>query len=121
MLTGLLYYDHLAHVSPKEGDIYKVIKLHEQQFELRYGYYEECEREDPTQEPMPIYPNFLDLPMFTPEGFPFVTKMQDVCPHFDGVPSSFSECAECGFYCHGDDLIGICSCPARKQCQQVRD
>ncbi len=115
MITGLFAQDHPAHASPREGELYKILQIHDRQFELRYGYYELCERENPVQEPMPIYPDFVTSPQYTSEGFPFVTMMQDICPYFSGERDCFSECAECGFYRHGDDLIGICACPANRQ------
>lgn len=94
----------------KEGSIYKVINLYGQEFVLYYGYYEECERLSPDIEPMPIYPDFVKEPKYTPEGFPFVTKMQDACRHYKGKDTKFKDCAECNHYLHGDELLGICTC-----------
>ena len=31
-------------VIPKEGDLYKVVNTYARTFELRYGYYGECDR-----------------------------------------------------------------------------
>lgn len=115
MLRKLFSPDTSQAASPQEGDVYKILQIHDKQFELRYGYYAACEREDPDFDPMPIYPDFLENPCFTSEGFPFVTKMQDCCQHYTGGSSCSCECAECGYYSHGDDLIGICVCPERRQ------
>lgn len=115
MLSRFFTYDQPAPASPIEGEIYKILQILDRKFELRYGYYDSCERDNPRQEPMPIYPDFVSNPLYTSEGFPFVTKMQDICPHFSGERNCFSECADCAYYCHGDDLIGICACPANRK------
>ncbi len=99
----------------QEGDLYKIISLHGHTFPLYYGYYEECERQNPEIDPMPIYPDFLKEPRYTDDGFPFVTKMQDACKHYNGKTGKYNDCAECACYLHGDELIGICICPKNKQ------
>lgn len=99
----------------KEGDLYKVLNILGHTFKLYYGYYEECERENPAVEPMPIYPDFIKIPEYTDSGQAFVTKMQDACKHYKGKSSKFNECAECEHYLHGDDLIGICTCRQNKK------
>lgn len=99
----------------KEGDLYKVLNISGRNFKLYYGYYEECERENPAVEPMPIYPDFIKSPEYTDSGQAFVTKMQDACKHYKGKADKFSECAECQYYSHGDDLIGICTCQQNKK------
>ena len=93
---------------PVEGALYKTINLHGRQFSIYYGYYDELDRQNPMTDPMPIYPDLLADPQFTPDGYRFVTKMQDACPHFDGHSGPDKECAECLYYRHGDDLLGIC-------------
>ena len=93
----------------KEGDLYKKIEIFGEIFEIYYGYYEKRERDNPQIEPMPIYPDFIINPKFTKDGYPFVTKMQDACAYYKGKPSKYSECAECEYYRHGDDFLGICS------------
>ncbi len=115
MIADVFNYTDLNEPGPREGALYKVVDLHGQQFPLYYGYYEEWERENPGVEPMPIYPDFLAQPQYTPEGFPFVTKMQDPCKHYQGEAGSYHDCAECSYYRHGDELIGICVCPENKQ------
>ena len=64
---------------PKEGDLYREIELWGRSFEIRYGYYEEIDRQ---YDPMEIYPDFLQNPVYTEEGYPFVTLMQEPCQHF---------------------------------------
>ena len=99
--------------SPEEGLLYKHITLYGQTFSLYYGYYEECDRINPEVEPMPIYPDFLKEPRFTEDGYPFVTKMQDICKYYRGKEGQCRDCADCEYYQHGDDLLGICLCRER--------
>ncbi len=101
---------------PREGELYKVIKLHGATFEIRYGYYEEIDRAGP---PVAIYPDFGENPAYTPEGYPFVTYMQDACPHHRSRgPVSEPDCGSCQHLERGEALIGICRCPQKKCSQQ---
>lgn len=119
MLTDIFVKNTDRDVSGfREGDHYKTVRLHGHTFELYYGFYEECDRENPDIEPMPIYPDFLKSPKFTSTGFPFVTKMQDACEHYKGKDSKESECADCEYYRHGDDLIGTCACSKNNRCKK---
>lgn len=95
---------------PEEGALYKVIDLHGCRFPIYYGYYDELDRNNPTVDPMPVYPDFAAQPRFTAEGYRFVTKMQDACKHYVGEISQDNGCADCRYYHHGDDLLGICKC-----------
>ena len=99
----------------QEGDLFKVIRLWNQEFPIHYGYYEQCDRENPAVDPMPIYPNFLHQPRYTEQGMPFVTKMQDICPCYSGREGPFNECGDCGYYLHGDELMGLCTCPMNRK------
>ena len=101
----------MQHIN--DGDIYKRISLAGHVFEIRYGYYEEYERQSQFSEPVPIYPNFQLCPVYTPEGHPLVTQMQSLC---DYGHSKFADgcCVDCSYFSNGEDLIGICLCPARK-------
>ena len=102
---------------PTEGELYKVVTVFGKTFELWYGYYEDFERENPTVEPMPIYPNFRKEPLYTDEGEPFVTMMQDACPYYKGEKkrTADSTCDECKYFGHGEDWFGICTCPKNKK------
>lgn len=100
---------------PSEGELYKIVTVSGYAFELYYGYYEECDRENPDVEPMPLYPDFLRNPQYTDDGLPFVTKMQDACKSYKGKAAREKDCAECEYYKHGDDFIGMCSCPKNKR------
>ena len=68
----------------KEGDLYRVLEIGGARFEIRYGYYEELDRVGKYNDPIPIYPNFLENPQYNNEGYPFVTEMQDTCVYYDG-------------------------------------
>lgn len=114
MLTHIFFRDPLRPEVPAEGDVYKILHIHGHRIVLPYGYYEDRERENPLIDPMPIYPDFLKDPKFTSEGAPLVTKMQDVCAHYQGKTLGCFECAECRFYSHCEDLFGICTCPKNK-------
>ena len=99
---------------PIEGELFKIVTVQGVSFELRYGFYEDFERESEYSEPIPIYPDFLKDPQYTSGGHPFVTEMQSLCEYGN---SDYSDgyCSDCSHYLKGDDLIGICRCDARKR------
>lgn len=100
---------------PGEGDLFKIIHCFGQVFEIRYGYYEESDRHHPYAEPMEIYPDFIKQPQYTEEGIPFVTAIQNPCPHFMGKRDENTTCEECFFYRHCEELLGVCVCPENKE------
>lgn len=106
--------------SPKEGDLFKTIFLEGVSFDIRYGFYEDRDRHTQFAEPMPLYPDFTRSPVYTPEGVPFVTAIQDICKHFIGKQDINSVCGDCAAYRHGDELIGTCSCPNNKLTQKYK-
>ena len=98
----------------KEGELYRVIEVGEDRFEIFYGYYEERDRLGKYNDPIPIYPDFLSEPRYDKEGRPYVTEMQDVCQYYDG--KSFVDiCNGCSHYRKCDDLIGICLCSKNRK------
>lgn len=98
---------------PKEGDLYRVIELHGRTFEIRYGYYEEIDRQ---YDPMEIYPDFLQNPIYTKDGYPFVTLMQEPCQHFKKRGKEPEEdCENCKYMERGEELIALCRCPQNKK------
>jgi len=99
---------------PKEGDLYKVITAHGKTFELYYGYYEEIDRHSKYNEPRELYPNFLENPVYTDDGVPFVTAMQKTCKHFKGEVDEDNTCYQCKYYEKCEELLGVCRCKARK-------
>ena len=117
MLTmNLEKNDSQAENTPREGELYKVVVTFGKSFELRYGFYEEIDRQSPLCEPAIIYPDFTREPLFTEAGEPFVTMMQDACGHYKGNTKRTpdSTCAECKHFKQGEEWFGICSCKARK-------
>ena len=98
-----------------EGEIYKVISLCGKSFELRYGYYEDFERESRFSEPIPIYPDFIKSPQYTAEGYPLATQMQEPCGYGRLRGRLDPCCADCLFFCEGEDLIGICKSESRRK------
>ena len=97
----------------KSGELYKVVEAFGKRFALYFGYYEAYERER-GEAPIPIYPDFQSEPVYTEDGYPFVTQMQSLCAHGE---SKFSDgiCADCRHYKDGAEFIGICTCPKNKQ------
>ena len=96
-----------------EGDLYKTVTVWGKTFELYYGYYDEIEKEGKYTEPIPIYPNLIKEPIYTDDGYPFATEMQDICSSFLGREGEDS-CFACRHFEKGDELIGICKCEKRK-------
>ena len=97
---------------PKEGDLFKIIEFHGATFEIKYRYYEDIDRK---YDPVEIYPDFIKLPIYTSDGYPFVTLMQSPCEHFEITNDcSDHDCGSCKYMERGDELIAICRCPKRK-------
>lgn len=113
-------------VIPKEGDLFKVITAYGKSFELRYGYYDEQDRHSKYNEPIEIYPDFLEHPEYTDEGIPFATAMQDRCKHFKLKDKNNDEgednvCFHCIHYEKCDELLGVCRCKARRKNEQYHN
>lgn len=89
----------------REGELYKVLTAFGREFEIRYGYYEDFERD--SNEPIAIYPDFLKHPQYTADGYPFVTQMQDVCSACR-LRSDEDCCGNCTYFVIGKEMIGIC-------------
>lgn len=112
MLTRLFEFGEIH----KEGDLYKELSIGGNSFRILYGYYEDFEREGHYNEPMPIYPDLLKNPVFTQNGEPISTAIQDVCMHYTGRPESEGDsCSDCIHFKLHEDLFGICSCPLRRK------
>ena len=113
MIRKLSLDDPIERIEPKEGDLYKQITIFGATFEIRYGYYEEFERH--YNEPMPIYPDFIRNPVYSADGKPFVTQMQDACPNYSGRAVSDRDCGGCSHYIHGEAFLGLCGCPGNEK------
>ena len=110
-------YSPAGDSPPKEGELYKVVNTFGKSFELRYGYYEECDRRNPLCDPIPVYPDFIKEPMYTDNNEPFVTMMQDSCISFEGESgrTEDSTCGDCNYFKRGEEWFGICSLPCNKK------
>jgi len=116
MFSKLIKQGNSTDRIPKEGDLYKEVTAFGRTFRIHYGYYEEFEREGKYNDPMPIYPDLLNFPVYTEDGKPFVTAIQDVCDHYFGVPSAEEVgCSDCRYFKLCEDLIGICTCSLKKR------
>lgn len=113
MFTNLFTETEANSSSLKEGELYKVIEAHGETFPLYYGYYED--RDSHTCDPMPIYPDFERSPRYTRHGLPFVTKMQDSCSSYRGRAGDECECADCEYFSHCEELLGVCTCPENRK------
>ena len=113
MIARILLRESEPEPTPKEGDLYKEVNIFGRSFVLRYGYYEDFERQH--NDPMPIYPDFIKDPVHTQNGLPFVTKIQDACEYYKGTEKYDKECGGCGYYLHGEELLGVCTCPGNKK------
>ena len=92
-----------------EGELYKIIEVFGELFEIRYGYYEDFERD--SGEPIPIYPDFKSEPRYTARGEPFATAMHDMCKNAEFKAKWLCDecCENCRYYRKGNDLIGVCT------------
>ncbi len=93
----------------QEGMLYKEITVFDKTFKIYYGYYDEKDRTGKYNDPVPIFPNFKVKPLYTDEGYPFVTHMQDACEWYSGNIKTES-CYSCAYFQQGEDLIGLCKC-----------
>lgn len=95
---------------PREGDIYKVIRVGDKTFEIVYGYYSEEEKQ--WEEPMPILPDFTKTPIYTINGEPLITRIQDACEFYEvsGKKEGDFWCADCLHNKSPKDEISICGC-----------
>ncbi len=101
-------------IRPKEGDLFKTVSLEGRTFVIRYGFYADFERENPENDPIPIYPDFRTHPVYTADGYPFVTQMQDLCPHGESLQKE-AYCVDCPHFRPGEELIGVCRHEANRR------
>lgn len=96
-----------------EGDLYKTIKVDGIVFTLKYGFYSETERE--TGWPIPILPDFLNAPIYTRDGFPLATRIQDSCEHYCAKNEKGDYwCGDCKHFSNPKEDVGICLCEKRR-------
>ena len=115
MLSKMLSQNQApTELSHKEGDLYKAVNVQGILFELKYGYYEECDRQNPLVDPMPIYPNFINEPQYTASGVPIITMMQDACERYEGKKTTDLDCGMCKYFQRAEELFGVCICPEKQ-------
>ena len=104
----------------QEGELYKVITTFGKTFELKYGYYGEKDRQNPLCQPAVIYPDFTVEPLYTDNGEPFVTMLQDACTSYGGNGNRTPDttCAECKHFKRGEEWFGICTHPKNKRANE---
>lgn len=112
MFRRLLRHNRPEEDGPKEGDLYARIQHAGHTFDLYYGYYEECDRQNPMVKPVPLYPDFIKNPQFDDQGHPFTTEMQDACQYYVGNLRD-DGCYGCEHYRRVIDFIGVCTCKVR--------
>ena len=107
--------DPPSEAAPKEGELYKTVTAFGHTFELRYGYYEDTDRHT---EPVVIYPDLKKHPIYTENGEPVVTVVQDSCEYFRmngrGRRTLDSTCSECVFFRQGEEWFARCCCENKK-------
>ncbi len=100
---------------PQEGDLHMSINSHGHTFELVYGYYEETDREH--GEPVVIYPDLKNSPIFTKDGQPLVTAVQVPCEYYEvehGHPPEEC-CSDCIYYKDRKKEIDVCLCEKKRK------
>lgn len=107
-----------GNAGPREGDLYKRLEVAGHHFELRYGYYEDHERQ--LCPPVVIFPNLHDAPRYTADGYPLVTQVQDPCEHYCAIDDQESNwCSDCAHYSGEYREISICRCEHRRSTPQT--
>lgn len=90
------------------------VTVHGYIFHIRYGYYEESDRE--YGEPVAVYPDLKSEPVYSAEGYPLVTAIQQPCEYYTVHSGREKEdcCSDCIHYPNSRDEIGICKCEDRR-------
>lgn len=100
---------NLKSPAVQEGDIYELLLVDGRLFEIRYGYYEEYERNG--AEPIPIFPDLGEVPVYGSSGKRIVTFMQEPCPHFKPQSDDTELCCGCcRFYPKNRQMMDVCAC-----------
>lgn len=83
---------------PQEGDLYQTVCVYGHCFSLRYGYYEDSDREN--GEPVVLYPDLKAEPCYAPDGSPLVTAVQVPCRWYVPIEPDAPEgcCSDCISY-----------------------
>ena len=113
--------EELKNIPPKEGDLYKTINVFGKSFKLYYGYYDERDRYSKYGKLMEIYPDFINNPIYTDDGYPFVTAIQKVCENYTQIKDTTNRCVDCIHYQKGVELFGLCMCKERIKNNNIMD
>lgn len=98
-----------AKIPVREGDIYEVLSVDGRTFEIRYGYYEDFERDGSA--PIPIYPDLEKSPVYGESSKYIVTFMQEPCVHYEPrVENAEPYCGCCKHYPNNKQMINACQC-----------
>ena len=93
----------------REGDIYEVLSADGKTFEIRYGYYEDFERDGSA--PIPIYPDLEKTPIYGVSSKRIVTFMQEPCGYYEPrVKDAETYCGCCKHYPNNKQMINACRC-----------
>lgn len=101
---------------PSEGDLYRRIEIEGVTLDVYYGYYHPAS-ERGVLDPMPVFPNFAETPVYTEAGYPLVGADQPVCQHFSPKPRISDEgwCNDCAHLELYDTCLGVCRCPRNRK------
>ena len=93
---------------PKEGELHKVMTVGGRSFELRYGFYTEGDRLN--SEPVILFPNLEQMPVYSEDGWRIVSSVQTPCGAYSPrMPNQKEDwCADCIFYPDVHEEIAVC-------------
>ena len=66
---------------------------------------------------MEVYPDFLEHPIYTPEGHPIMLTLEDACAFGEKKDANegLVDCGSCRFYRQVQStLIGVCGCEKKR-------
>ena len=114
---GFLAYEEQAE-PPSEGELYRMLEIEGISLPIYYGYYDR-EREHKILDPMPVFPNLSESPIYTSSGFPLVNADQPVCECFSPKPAISEEgwCNDCVYLELYDPALGVCRCEYNRKKQ----
>ena len=73
---------------------------------------------------MEVYPDFLEHPIYTPEGHPIMLTLEDACAFGEKkeVNEELVDCGSCRFYRQAPGTwIGVCGREERRRAGQKKD
>lgn len=99
---------HRRSPTVQEGEIYEVLYIDGKTFEIRYGFYEDYERDG--SEPIPIYPDLEKTPVYGDSGKMIVTHMKSPCAYFKPQTEHGVErcCGCCVYYPVNRQMMSVC-------------